>query len=284
MTGVPPPPAATARRRRRGLAVLVALTLALAVGTGVAVAAWNDRTQLTATASADYLVPVAQLVPHINGTAVDTAVLTAVPATWSNLSPTATSAYQWFSCSLTLAGCAAISGATASTYTVPTGGAAANRYVLQEKVTNGTKTATTVSIPTEQQNPGALLGLLPFTAVTTAMPTVSGSFKVGSTVTANPGTWRAQTLLGAVISVISGSTNAYQWLRCGPIGNAGNPTVGTTGCTTIPGATGANYAVTAADLGQRLRARVTHTTTVALNLSSAVNRVDTQASVVVANP
>jgi hypothetical protein len=279
------PPRPATRRRRRGLAVLVSLTLPLAVGTGVAIAAWTDTTQLTATASADYLVPVVQLVPHINGTAVDTAVLTAVPGTWvNNLSPSATVSNQWYQCSLTLTGCTAISGATGSTYTVPAGGAAANRYVLQETVTNGTKTTTAVSIPTELQSPGALLGLVPFTAVATVMPTISGTFKVGSTATADPGTWQAQDLLGVVISVISGSSNTYQWLRCGPIGNTGNPTVGTAGCTTISGATNATYTVTGADLGQRLRVQVVHTTTVLLNLSAAVNRVDTQASAVVTTP
>lgn len=280
MTDARPP--RPARRRRRGLAVLVSLTLPLAVGTGVAIAAWTDTTQLTATASADYLTPTVLLVPHINGTAVDTAVLTAVPGTWvDNLSPSATVSNQWYQCSLTLTGCTAISGATGSTYTVPAGGAAANRYVLQETVTNGTKTTTAVSIPTELQSPGALLGLVPFTAVATVMPTITGTFKVGSTATASPGTWQAQDLLGVVISVISGSSNTYQWLRCGPIGNTGNPTVGTAGCTTISGATNATYTVTSADLGQRLRVQVVHTTTVLLNLSAAVNRVDTQASVVV---
>jgi len=81
------------------------------------------------------------------------------------------------------------------------------------------------------------------TATTTAAPsnasapTISGQTSVGSTVTANPGTWRGSTPI----------TFQYQWRICGPNGNA---------CHDIAGATGQTYDIQSNDQGNTLRVHV----------------------------
>jgi hypothetical protein len=71
----------------------------------------------------------------------------------------------------------------------------------------------------------------------TAPPTVSGSAKVGQTLTANEGTW-------------SGNPTGYgfQWQRCD---------ADVVACSNVVGATAKTYLVRIADLGFRLRVRVT---------------------------
>jgi hypothetical protein len=68
-------------------------------------------------------------------------------------------------------------------------------------------------------------------------PTISGATAVGSTVTANPGTWRGS----APISF------QYQWRVCGPNGGS---------CHDIAGATGQTYQIRNGDQGNTLRVHV----------------------------
>lgn len=71
----------------------------------------------------------------------------------------------------------------------------------------------------------------------TSPPAVSGTAKVGSTLTVSTGTWNG-----------SPSTYGYQWQRCTA-----------TACTDVTGATQKAYAVTSSDVGRALRAVVTAT-------------------------
>ena len=71
--------------------------------------------------------------------------------------------------------------------------------------------------------------------VNTAVPTISGTPRRGSAVTASPGTWESQA--GAF---------AYRWARC-----ASNV------CTNIPGGTAQTYTPTDDDVGKKLRVTVT---------------------------
>lgn len=71
--------------------------------------------------------------------------------------------------------------------------------------------------------------------VATTLPSITGQPKVGSTLTAQPGTWQAE----------GDPSFEFQWLRGGKA---------------ISGATGATYRVTAADLGANLKVRVAATT------------------------
>jgi hypothetical protein len=68
-------------------------------------------------------------------------------------------------------------------------------------------------------------------------PTISGSTNVGSTVTANPGTWKGSTPLNF----------QYQWQVCGGGGNR---------CHDISGQTAQTYTLTSGDAGNTLRVHV----------------------------
>src|SRR5579875_2514360 len=70
-----------------------------------------------------------------------------------------------------------------------------------------------------------------------SLPTITGKAAVGSTVTANPGTWTGSTPI----------TYQYQWLICGNDGGA---------CRNIPGATSQTYTFAPADLGNTARVTV----------------------------
>jgi len=73
----------------------------------------------------------------------------------------------------------------------------------------------------------------------TAPPTISGTPRVGQTLTATTGTWNG-----------SPTAYAFQWLRCNPGGQA---------CVAIPGATANTYTLQAPDQGNTIRVQVTAT-------------------------
>ncbi|SMH50543.1 hypothetical protein SAMN06295885_3568 [Rathayibacter oskolensis] len=154
--------------------------------------------------------------PTITGTATVGQKLTAVPGTWAPAPVTL--AYQW------KRNGTAISGATASTYTLVTADAGAAITVSVTGSKTGYTAVTKTSAATTVK--AALQTLMP-------TPTISGTLKVGSTLTANPGTWD------------SGTTLSYQWKR-----NNG---------TYISGATSKTYVLTGADAGATLTVSVTST-------------------------
>jgi hypothetical protein len=76
-------------------------------------------------------------------------------------------------------------------------------------------------------------------ATVTQAPTVSGDAATGSTLTASAGQWTP-----------AGAQPSYDWLRCNAAG---------AGCRPVAGACDRRYTVRAADVGHRLRARLTVT-------------------------
>jgi hypothetical protein len=78
----------------------------------------------------------------------------------------------------------------------------------------------------------------------TAEPTISGRAEQGRTLSASRGSWTG-----------GGLSFAYRWVRCG----AGGGRPDGSDCTSIAGATNTRYVVTSADVGFRLRVRVTAT-------------------------
>jgi hypothetical protein len=70
------------------------------------------------------------------------------------------------------------------------------------------------------------------------VPTISGTTEVGSTLTANSGSWNGTTPI----------SYSYEWRRCGVGGNS---------CSSIGGANSSTYKLRSADRGTTLRVRVT---------------------------
>jgi hypothetical protein len=84
---------------------------------------------------------------------------------------------------------------------------------------------------------GAVVSRSTVVPTNSSLPTISGTAAVGSTVTANPGTWSGSAPI----------TYQYQWLICGSDGTA---------CRSIPGATTQTYKFTSADQGNAARVTV----------------------------
>ncbi|WP_146080699.1 hypothetical protein [Pseudoclavibacter sp. RFBB5] len=142
--------------------------------------------------------------------------------------------YQW------LRHGSSISGATAATYRL-TAADAGERVSV--KVT-GSKTGHTTASKTSTEK------AVPLQALTaTPAPTVSGTAKVGQTLTAKAGSWAPSPV-----------TLTYQWLRNG---------------VTIGGATSNTYKLTVADAGKNVSVRVTGSkgTFVDVNKTSAAKAV-----------
>ncbi|MGN7967907.1 hypothetical protein [Microbacterium sp. 22296] len=153
--------------------------------------------------------------PTISGAPAVGTTVTAVPGAWGPSPVTLT--YQW------LRGGASISGATSASYT-PVAADAGTR--LSVTVT-GTKSGYTAKAATSTST------VVANGTLTGATPTITGTTKVGSTLTAKAGTWAPAPV-----------TLSHQWLRNG---------------VAISGATSSTYKLTSADKGKRISVRVTGT-------------------------
>jgi len=172
------------------------------------------------------LPPVNTALPKITGKAQQDQTLTATTGTWTN-TPTSYT-YAWQSCAG--ATCTAISGATSSTYLVPS---TLVGDTIEVKVTatntGGSTTATSA----------ATAAVVPPAPTETFAPSISGTYVEGSVLTEQHGGWTN-----------SPTSYSYAWIRCNGIG--GN-------CAAITGATGQTYTLTAADVGATLVVRETAT-------------------------
>jgi hypothetical protein len=158
--------------------------------------------------------------PTIAGDPVVASDLTASVAAWRPVS--ATLSYQW------LANGAPIANATGATFTLTAAQVGATISVVVTGTAAGYTTATASSSSTTAVLKGA---------ITVKTPTISGKAKIGSTLTAHPGAWKA------------GSTKvtfAYQWYANGAA---------------ITGATHATYTLKKAQKGKRLTVKVTGSST-----------------------
>lgn len=196
--------------------VLIGILAASAVG---AIASTGNA----ATAAA----PAASGEPQLTGDVIVGSTLTASNGTWSN-NP-ASFAYQWVRCPVSGGAsdgsdCAAVAGATASSYTL-TAADGGFRMRVRVTATNADGSATVAS--------NATATVPASTGITsTAAPAITGSATVGSTLTASAGTFTGD-----------GLTYSYSWLRC----------PGSGACTAIAGATSVSYVVQQADAGATLR-------------------------------
>ncbi|MEI7056121.1 M4 family metallopeptidase [Nocardioides sp. CCNWLW239] len=155
--------------------------------------------------------------PRITGTQRVGYTLTASKGSWS---PAASSVrYQW------LRNGAAISGATGSTYKL-TGYDHARTIQVRVTAYSSAWPAANPGVRTSSGTGKILAGYL-----TSVTPTISGTRRVGYTLTAVRGTWKPGTI-----------SYSYQWLRNGKV---------------ISGATGRTYRLRSIDRGDRIRVRVT---------------------------
>ncbi len=165
--------------------------------------------------------------PTISGTALVGSTLTATNGTWSGT--VSGYAYAWERCDANGNNCTTIAGATDHTYKLTVEDGAHTLRVIVTASNDGGST------PATSKQTAAVSGTsLP---KNTALPVVSGSVQVGSTLTATKGTWS-----GTVTGY------AYAWKRCGSKGQ---------NCSPIAKATHSTYKLTRADAGTTLRVTVT---------------------------
>ena len=190
--------------------------------------------------AAPQAVPTNTAQPTISGNAAVGSTLTAAQGTWTE-SPTSFS-YQWVRCPSSGglpdgSDCATIPGASTQAYIVAAGDAGF-RLRVRVTATNADGSATAAS------NATAVITAAQQPPVRVADPVITGTARVGSTLTASQGQWSN-----------TPTSFAFQWVPCPATG--GNPTG--SDCAAIGGATTQTYQVTTADVGRRLRVRVTAT-------------------------
>lgn len=202
------------------LGALLAATLLVALSTVAA-----------AGQAASAAVPVNTAPPTVGGTPTVGQTLTATDGSWSN-SPTSFS-YQWLRCNGGGNSCASIAGAGGKTYVLV---AADAGHAIRVRVT--ASNADGASAPAES---AATAAVAPATSTAapknTAVPTISGTARVGQTLTAAPGSWSGNP-----------TAYAYQWQHC---------QADVVSCADIAGATARSYVLHAIDVGYRMRVKVT---------------------------
>jgi len=188
--------------------------------------------------------PANTAAPVVTGTAKVGSTLTVSNGTWSN-SPT-TYTYQWQRCT-SATSCTDISNGVGQNYVVrQADGGSRLRAQVNAINADGKGTATS-----------DLTAVVPATGapVNTVRPSVSGDAIVGSTLTAETGTWTN-----------SPTSYGYRWVQCDHFGAS---------CVDIPGATGKTYGVRFADTFGTLRVDVT-----AKNAAGSTTRRSTPSDVV----
>jgi fibronectin type 3 domain-containing protein len=174
--------------------------------------------------------PIGTTAPSISGTARDGETLTVDRGRWTG-TPAIAYTYQWRRCDGDGANCADVAGATDQAYTLTA--ADTGRTIVAVVTAWNAAGATSAAAP-------ATAPVKPAPPVNTTAPTVTGTVRDGEALTVTRGAWSGTEPLAF----------AYQWRRCG---------ADAAGCNDIPGATATTYALTAADVGRRIRVTVTAT-------------------------
>ncbi len=188
--------------------------------------------------------PAPATAPSLDGTALDGQLLSGTRGTFTGTGPM-TEAVAWERCDATGDGCSTIAGASGATHTlVPADVGRRLRFKVTAR--NDAGSATARSAPSE-----VVRAIAP---AATDLPAVSGTTRDEETLSGTVGAWTGSPDIAY----------ARQWMRCGDAG-----------CTPIPGATGATYALAAEDVGSRVRLRV-----VASNFGNAVTALSEPTAVV----
>jgi hypothetical protein len=174
--------------------------------------------------------------PEIGGTAAVGETLVAGTGAWTGTQPISF-AFQWHRCDSAGSSCSAISGSTNTTYVVVDADTG-HRLRVAVTASNTDGVASALSDATAVITPGGA-------PANTAEPAISGSPVEGQRLSTTAGTWTGTQPLSF----------AYQWVRCPSNGGAPDGS----NCTIITGATATTYTLVAADVGARMRVRVTAT-------------------------
>jgi hypothetical protein len=176
-------------------------------------------------------MPVNTTAPVLSGVAQQGQTLSTTDGSWTG-TPAPTFTYAWELCDAIGANCAAIAGATASTYSpVATDVGHTVRAAVTATTTAGSATSTSA-----QSTPIVIAAPL-----NSSPPALTGAAQAGQTLSASNGAWSN-----------TPSAYIYQWSQCDASGNA---------CTPIAGATSSSYVVGPADAGHTLRVSVTASNT-----------------------
>jgi hypothetical protein len=170
--------------------------------------------------------PVNTTAPGISGAAQQGHTLTVGTGAWSN-NPTAYS-YVWQDCATSGGGCATISGAVSSTYTLQASDV--GKYVSVTVTASNSGGHTSV-------NAASVGPVLPPPPGNTQAPVITGTAEQGGILSVSNGLWSNNP-----------TTFGYAWEACDSTG---------TGCSPIRGATLSSYALSAADVGSRIVCVVT---------------------------
>ncbi len=203
--------------------------------------------------------PVSTGDPVISGSTVEGATLTTTTGTWTGTS--LAFAYRWVRCAADGglpdgSDCPSIPGGTSSGYTLGSDDIG-RRLRVQVTAANSAGSATVASNPSALVEQSTTSGPLRIVVE----PSISGTLVQGRLLLASVGTWAGQTPI----------LYAYQWMRCGSDGGLPDAS----NCTAISGADTSAYTLAPADVGSRIRIRITASNslgaqTVASNATAAV--------------
>jgi hypothetical protein len=168
--------------------------------------------------------PVNDSPPTISGRARVGQTLSASQGQWQG-NPTSFF-YQWLRCDSTAANCSPVAGATQPQYQL-TAADLGSRIRVEVVAANADGAS-----PAKRSGATEIVRIAAPTVI--SKPTIAGIPREGETLAASPGSWTG-----------SPSSFAYVWKRCR-----------TGQCVSIAGANAPTYALTAADVGARLRIRV----------------------------
>ncbi len=173
--------------------------------------------------------PTRSIGPVVGGFAGVGQQLVATAGIWSGVGPT-TFSYRWYRCDANGGHCTLVQSSTSNLYTTVAKDSGAT-IALTVKATDAVGSATAyASLVGPVEEAGAVLS-------PTSAPTISGTARVGGTLSVGSGTWSPQP-----------TAYATTWLRCNANGRL---------CTPIPGATRATYRPAATDVGHAIVAAVT---------------------------
>ena len=171
--------------------------------------------------------PTSSVAPALTGVAAEDDTLSVNNGTWTG-APPITYSYQFQRCDSIGQSCANIVGALSSSYTVQTADIG-SRILAIVKATNNVASVEATS------NLSAVVVETPDPPANTSLPLISGTDRVGETLTTTNGDWTGRAPIDY----------SQSWQRCSKDG---------ADCSTI--ATGASYDLTAADGNHRLRSVV----------------------------